>query len=1143
MSDSRLRKTNSDGSRSKTRIRINDVIADAKASLAEPTRPITPAGGFNSNIPNARGGSATTALYMNNMNNNAGSNRNGTGNIMQRMHLTNRSYNRISSHGPSTAAAEVNGINITTSKTIEPVRIIRTGHKLQPIRHRQNSHEKEFDVAPREHEKVSAPPSVDYNDVSDADMGYGVLDDDVDEYEYFKKKYGSGADITDERPYELELNIGKHNNNNVDRYSVADRYGNEDDSTSSDEGEPDECVAEDGEYVSLSPHAVDMHQNSSSTLCYLLTDINDAIDSISTHTSSFAYSDAPNKPIFALLSSLFIQSDGLTGRIMTYITSNRNAEADMSHGVMVDIQWSLHTLFNAVSGTIEYLLTCIPITSTIKLNKNDVLINELTILLKACRCILKVSSYHMKMNSTGAPPSGQADLNTNESLDVFRSVIQSIHHVYTVMGQLNNVTDTCSDNLQAISDINENVIDYFCIDYCMTIAEYYTEHVMFDKLKKMLRSGNNKSSIISNDVDDDVMALNTIQLVLHCVELLNSVSAPNCSKHKLKLICTPLVKHLSVLLNNILNITHVIYKYYAKLYISLYTKANLSISDSKCVKNTNLSAMNNQELHCINHASSTIQYKGFHSNMKECLMSMSQVCCKCAAIIRDYFNNNEDKVEERLKKQVLSNIQSYTCSNIDIEMKTKSNIKLKGGGNIVLLLCEIMKPFCYINSELHLYCVRILAKFSVVDAFRQVLHKNASSVINCMLYGTIYLEGRQCKTLMDGGSISEVTVDTTWPQWYTWPLLSRVSYILGNLTTTNENNRIILGSNVYGHDAHQGFLMYLQCLLAVCSDLMCSLISQCDGGDTSNSDDDSESEGNGTDNSMNYTTNRQQLITPVKRKSKSKRKQSASMIEIEDVTIKLIRLFANLAINSANGECIVGSNCILRRPGSGSSGAEEPTCRVLDILYDLLKCIVSVENDVIRNSHEELLLNAIATITNLTYYSCGVPSSDDGTSAPVCSPKTNKQLVLISKQLSKCFFHENFEIVLETTRAYGNLSRNIALLSHIEAYSIHKLLCTLLEMYIDMPNSVIIQIQYNIIGILMNLSGSERGRSMLCSIYIDNTRDIEQSNSDFDTKVGTIDLLNQSKLIYLLFKLLKKTSFKNPAKFDVSILTCQVYRA
>ena len=124
------------------------------------------------------------------------------------------------------------------------------------------------------------------------------------------------------------------------------------------------------------------------------------------------------------------------------------------------------------------------------------------------------------------------------------------------------------------------------------------------------------------------------------------------------------------------------------------------------------------------------------------------------------------------------------------------------------------------------------------------------------------------------------------------------------------------------------------------------------------------------------------------------------------------------------------------------------------------------------------------------------------------------------------------------------------LLDHIHVYSIHKLLCTLLEIYIDirMPSNVIIQIQYNIIGILMNLSGSEAGRNMLLSIQLvpilesdtDTASEEPILNTISNSASNTVELLNNSKLIYLLYKLLKKTSFKNASKFDISILTCQV---
>ena len=98
--------------------------------------------------------------------------------------------------GKSTAAAEVTGY--TAPKPAEAVRTVRAGHKLQPMRHRQNSYESEeatFESNTRY--KANAPPSMEYNDkneTSEVNLNYEDMGDDVDEYEYFKRKYTSEPD-------------------------------------------------------------------------------------------------------------------------------------------------------------------------------------------------------------------------------------------------------------------------------------------------------------------------------------------------------------------------------------------------------------------------------------------------------------------------------------------------------------------------------------------------------------------------------------------------------------------------------------------------------------------------------------------------------------------------------------------------------------------------------------------------------------------------------------------------------------------------------------------------------------------------------------------------------------------------------------
>ena len=40
----------------------------------------------------------------------------------------------------------------------------------------------------------------------------------------------------------------------------------------------------------------------------------------------------------------------------------------------------------------------------------------------------------------------------------------------------------------------------------------------------------------------------------------------------------------------------------------------------------------------------------------------------------------------------------------------------------------------------------------------------------------------------DQKEVEEVEIDH-WPFWYTWPLISRIAFTLGNLTTSNNKNR------------------------------------------------------------------------------------------------------------------------------------------------------------------------------------------------------------------------------------------------------------------------------------------------------------------------------------------------------------------
>jgi hypothetical protein len=47
------------------------------------------------------------------------------------------------------------------------------------------------------------------------------------------------------------------------------------------------------------------------------------------------------------------------------------------------------------------------------------------------------------------------------------------------------------------------------------------------------------------------------------------------------------------------------------------------------------------------------------------------------------------------------------------------------------------------------------------------------------------------------GNQEAVERKLSWPSNRTWPLLSRIAFTLANLTTSNEENRVVIGTSVY----------------------------------------------------------------------------------------------------------------------------------------------------------------------------------------------------------------------------------------------------------------------------------------------------------------------------------------------------------
>ncbi|CAK0887433.1 unnamed protein product, partial [Prorocentrum cordatum] len=158
--------------------------------------------------------------------------------------------------------------------------------------------------------------------------------------------------------------------------------------------------------------------------------------------------------------------------------------------------------------------------------------------------------------------------------------------------------------------------------------------------------------------------------------------------------------------------------------------------------------------------------------------------------------------------------------------------------------------------------------------------------------------------------------------------------------------------------------------------------------------------------------------------------KSTSMQEIEEVLVKLVRLLANVAISKSAGATLAASSAVV-----------EP---LLDMLG--AKRI---------GDSEELVLNVVAAITNLSYYD--VPSN-------LLFQDDNKQLLcrLFRPLLLESY---NDEALIETARALGNLSRHEGVGQCMAGLRLDEILVILLD---HEERSLV----YFVCGILVNLAGA-----------------------------------------------------------------------
>ncbi|KAG2381963.1 hypothetical protein C9374_005755 [Naegleria lovaniensis] len=153
--------------------------------------------------------------------------------------------------------------------------------------------------------------------------------------------------------------------------------------------------------------------------------------------------------------------------------------------------------------------------------------------------------------------------------------------------------------------------------------------------------------------------------------------------------------------------------------------------------------------------------------------------------------------------------------------------------------------------------------------------------------------------------------------------------------------------------------------------------------------------------------------------------------ETEDLLTKLIRLIANISMDEKQGKLIAQS---------------KPTVRLLEI----------IEKKKVQDC-EELILNTLRCITNLSFYAFSIPS------APLFIHKLK-----LASLLSSLLFHDHNDVVYEATRSFGNLSQDAQVREYMHKSRIDEALIIMIE-------HGNLDIVYAVCGVLVNLSSDPNG--------------------------------------------------------------------
>lgn len=262
-------------------------------------------------------------------------------------------------------------------------------------------------------------------------------------------------------------------------------------------------------------------------------------------------------------------------------------------------------------------------------------------------------------------------------------------------------------------------------------------------------------------------------------------------------------------------------------------------------------------------------------------------------------------------------------------------------------------------------------------------------------------------------------------------LLIRMFFVLGNLCAGNDRNRLFIALDC------DGIHVLLQTLQFYASQYVKQREHDNDNtsGDQHAADDEAQDGGDASSGSQ----------------------QSG------EVLVKLVRLLANLAINAEVGASLNRENA-------------------------QMSALLETLDQAQRVGDEELMLNIVSCITNLSYYSPSTASSSS--SSPVASSSTilhqsrnsfiEGNRIEITSLLSQILLNRNEEAVVEATRAFGNLTRFKDVLCFMSERKVLDCFVVLL----DHSNREIV---YTVCGVLMNAALDESTRQQLLRVRPDSS--------------------------------------------------------